>query len=144
MRGFMDDVEKHCQVLGIDEACTQAELEDAYHERAQAWNPDKFVGNSALQEKAREKLNHINAAHEFLLIKLFQPASVAVAAAPAEPVISVPTPVEAPALAQPKSDWKPEPIAPAPRKRTAFIVTVSILLFLVFCAALLLIWGTDW
>jgi hypothetical protein len=139
MPGFMDEVEKHCQVLGIDEACTQAELEDAYRERAQAWNPDKFAGNSALQEKAREKLGHINAAHDFLLVKLFQPAVSAEPAQPAEPA-----PVEAPHSSESEPEWKPEPVAPAPRKRTAFIVTVSILLFLVLCAALLLIWGTDW
>ena len=133
----MDEVEKHCQVLGIDEACTQAELEEAYRERAQAWNPDKFAGNTALQEKAREKLSHIDAAHQFLLVKLFQPASPTVPAAASEV-----SPIEAPRPTVP--EWKPEPIAPVPRKRTAFFVTVSILLFLVLCAALLLIWGTDW
>jgi hypothetical protein len=141
MRGFMDEVEKHCQVLGIDEACTQAELEEAYRERALAWNPDKFAGNTALQEKACEKLGHINAAHDFLLVKLFQPAVSAVPTQPAEPA-----PVEASRATEPESEpeWKPEPIAPVPRKRTAFFVTVGILLFLVLCAALLLIWGTDW
>ena len=135
----MDEVEKHCQVLGIDEACTQAELEEAYRERAQAWDPEKFAGNSTLQHKAREKLSHIHAAHDFLLIKFFQPATTAMPAASVEPA-----PVEAPPSTKAESDWEPEPIASAPRKRTAFFVTVSILLFLVFCAALLLIWGTDW
>ena len=131
MRGLMDEVEKHCQVLGVDEACSEAELDEAYRERAQAWSPAKFAGNAALEEKAREKLGHINAAHDFLLAKLFRPGTPAAIA-----------PIQAPQATVP--EWKPEPITPAPRNRTAFFVTVSILLFLVLCAALFLVLETDW
>ncbi len=133
MRGSMDEVEKHCQVLGIDEACSQVELEEAYRERAQAWNPENFAGNASLQQKAREKLGHINAAHVFLRAKLFEPAG------PVKPEVVEPTAAPAPA-----PEWKPELITPAPRNRTAFWITVTVLLFFVACAAALLIWGTEW
>jgi curved DNA-binding protein CbpA len=65
----MDEVLKHYQVLGLKEGCSEAELEEAYQERAQAWNPDNFSGNEKLRLNAQEKLRHINAAYEFLRVK---------------------------------------------------------------------------
>ncbi len=65
----MDEVLKHYQVLGLKEDCSEAELEEAHQERAQAWDPDNFSGNEKLRLNAQEKLRHINAAYEFLRVK---------------------------------------------------------------------------
>lgn len=75
----MDEVLKHYQVLGLKEGCSETELEEAYQERAQAWNPDNFSGNEKLRLNAQEKLRHINAAYEFLRVKR---ADVTLAAQP--------------------------------------------------------------
>src|SRR5712672_331609 len=71
----MDEVLKSYQVLGLKKGCSETELEEAYQERAEAWNPDNFSGNPQLRSKAQEKLKDINAAYQVLRARL-SPAPV--------------------------------------------------------------------
>ncbi|MDB6112692.1 MAG: DnaJ-class molecular chaperone with C-terminal Zn finger domain [Pedosphaera sp.] len=112
----MDEILKCYQVLGLKGGCSEAELEEAYRERAEAWSPDNFSGNPQLRSKAQEKLKDVNAAYEILRARL-SPATIAPTA---------------------------KPTAPAPGgKRVSVLVSVVILGLLLLGVALLLIWGTE-
>ncbi len=70
----MDDLAKHCQILGLNPDYSADELEEAFQERAEAWNPDRFAHNEQLRAVAREKLGHVHAAHQFLSARFSGPA----------------------------------------------------------------------
>jgi hypothetical protein len=112
----MDEVAKSYQVLGLKAGCSEAELEEAYQERADAWNPENFSGNEKLRLNAQEKLRHINAAYEVLRSK---------PAAAVTPMTGSPT-IPAPA-----------------RNRATLWILVGLLIVLLAGAALLLILGTE-
>ena len=63
--------ETHYQVLEVKSGASQADIKQAYRDLAKVWHPDRFSGDSPLQQKAQEKLTRINAAYEFL--KSYQP-----------------------------------------------------------------------
>ena len=112
----MDEVLKSYQVLGLKAGCSEAELEEAYQERADAWNPDNFSGNKKLHLNAQEKLKHINAAYELLRAR-----SSATTATP-----------------------NAEPASPAPaRSRLTLWILVGLLALLLLGAALLFLFGTQ-
>jgi GUN4-like/DnaJ domain len=56
----------HYQVLEIEAGASRAEIKQAYRDLAKVWHPDRFAGDSILQQKAQEKFQQINAAYEFL------------------------------------------------------------------------------
>ena len=66
--------ETHYQVLEVEAGASQADIKQAYRDLAKVWHPDRFSGDSTLQQKAQEKLKRINAAYEFL--KSYQPQIV--------------------------------------------------------------------
>jgi len=108
-----EEVSKHYQVLGLNEGCSEAEIEEAYQERAEAWNPGRFFRNEQLRLSAQEKLRHITTAYEFLRARKAQTTPAA-------------NPVTTPA-----------------RKRLLFWASVGVIILLSLGAALLLIWGTE-
>ena len=148
----MDEAEKHYTVLGLDEDCSTAELEEAYRERAEAWNPGKFAGNEQMRLKAEEKRKHIEEAHEFLRAKLAGPAGGKVAtvtlspepetasgARPAPAVSAVP--IAAPG-AVPSA--KPKAARRSIRRRVAeFAIALAIGLALLG-GVMVLLWYTNW
>ena len=121
----MDPFVKHYQVLGLKEGCTETELEEAYQERSQAWNPENFSGNEKLRANAQEKLSHINAAYESLRPKISKAAPEA--ANPPSPV----------GISQ------AHPTTP-PKSRATVWMTAIALALVVIGAALLLFWRTQW
>jgi preprotein translocase subunit Sec63 len=112
----MDEVLKSYQVLGLKAGCSEAELEEAYQDRADAWNPENFSGNEKLRLNAQEKLKHITAAYELLRTRLSATA--------------VTTTAE---LATP---------APAGNRLTLWALVV-VLALLLLGAALLFLFGTE-
>jgi GUN4-like/DnaJ domain len=58
--------DSHYQVLEIEVGASQADIKQAYRDLAKVWHPDRFSGDSTLQQKAQEKIKSINAAYEFL------------------------------------------------------------------------------
>jgi hypothetical protein len=125
----MDPFVKHYQVLGLKEGCTETELEEAYQERSQAWNPENFSGNEKLRSNAQQKLDHITAAYEFLRPKVSTVAPPEVAEA------TLPLP--------PHQNPLPNAGTP-PRSHTTLWLMIAVLALLLTGAALLLVWRTQW
>ena len=58
--------ELHYQVLELEAGASQADIKQAYRNLAKVWHPDRFVGDTILQQQAQAKFQLINAAYEFL------------------------------------------------------------------------------
>jgi curved DNA-binding protein CbpA len=48
--------------IEVEVGLSQADIKRAYRDLAKVWHPDRFSGDSTLQQKAQEKLKRINAA----------------------------------------------------------------------------------
>jgi Flp pilus assembly protein TadD len=75
----MQELDRFCQILGLEAGASKAEVKQAYRDLVHVWHPDRFTQNPRLQKKAEARLKEINAAYEQLL------ASPRPAAAPAKP-----------------------------------------------------------
>ena len=62
----MTSAEEHYRTLEIEPGASLKEIKEAYRDLASVWHPDRFTGNSRLQEKAQEKLKEINSSYEYL------------------------------------------------------------------------------
>lgn len=60
------DLYKHLAVLELKPGASLEEVKASYRELAQIWHPDRFHGNSKLQQRAHLKLQNINEAYEVL------------------------------------------------------------------------------
>jgi DnaJ-class molecular chaperone len=121
----MDEAAKHYQVLGLKENCSEAELEQAYQERVEAWNPANFEGNEPLRLKAQEKLAHIEAAHQFLKARFTKVAMQREIGAPATGVAADGTVQE-------------------PARKSNLRLQVLIVILLLLGGVLILVWATGW
>jgi hypothetical protein len=108
-----EEVSRHYQVLGLNEGCSEGEIEEAYQERAQAWNPGRFSRNEQLRLSAQEKLRHITTAYEFLRAR------------------------KARILLAPQQETTPA------RGRLLLWTSAAVIILLSLGAALLLLWGTE-
>ena len=63
----MRELERCCQVLGLEAGASKAEVKQAFRDLVHVWHPDRFSKNPRLQKKAEEMLKEINAAYEKLL-----------------------------------------------------------------------------
>lgn len=54
------------RILGLDEDATPADIKAAYHETVQILHPDKFAGNSKLEQRATEQFKNLQEAYEYL------------------------------------------------------------------------------
>lgn len=54
------------RILGLDEDATAADIKAAYHETAQILHPDRFAGNSKLEQRATEQFKNLQEAYECL------------------------------------------------------------------------------
>ena len=59
-------LEPHYQVLEIAVGASQADIKQAYWNLAKVWHPDRFAGDTALQQQAQAKFQQINTAYELL------------------------------------------------------------------------------
>jgi curved DNA-binding protein CbpA len=62
----MSDLDCYYQVLQLEPGASFQEVDQAYSDLAQAWQPDRFSNDPRLQEKARQKLREIERAYERL------------------------------------------------------------------------------
>ena len=62
----MDDFRQHLDTLGLGCAASLAEIKQAYRDLMMVWHPDRFLGNSRLQQLAEEKTKQINLAYQQL------------------------------------------------------------------------------
>jgi curved DNA-binding protein CbpA/RNA polymerase subunit RPABC4/transcription elongation factor Spt4 len=58
-----DDYRRHCQVLGVPEGASDAEVKKAYHRQAQRWHPDNNPGDHGAAEA---RMKEINEAYELI------------------------------------------------------------------------------
>ncbi len=63
---WRNEMEKYYKILGIKPGATEKEIEEAYKDLVNVWNPDRFSNNPRLREKANEKIKEINIAYEKL------------------------------------------------------------------------------
>lgn len=54
------------RILGLDEDATPADIKAAYHETVQILHPDKFAGNSKLEQRATEQFKNLQEAYDYL------------------------------------------------------------------------------
>ena len=59
--------QKACDILGVTNTATNAELRSAYRDLAKVWHPDRWGHDLPLQARAQEKLKNINLAYDLLL-----------------------------------------------------------------------------
>ena len=62
----MTDRAEHLKILGLKEGFSPEELEQAYQDRSEAWDPDNFAANDRLRLDAERKYQDIQSAYEFL------------------------------------------------------------------------------
>ncbi|HEX4647155.1 MAG TPA: J domain-containing protein [Verrucomicrobiae bacterium] len=62
-----DEVQRCCQVLGLEAPASPQQLKNAYRDLVKVWHPDRFSHDERLRLIAQEKLKEINRAYEFLL-----------------------------------------------------------------------------
>jgi hypothetical protein len=62
----MQDLEHYYTVLGIDRDASLSQIKEAYRDLVKVWHPDRFTGDSKLQNRANEKLKKINEAYHAL------------------------------------------------------------------------------
>ncbi len=60
------DLYKHLAVLELKPGDSLEEIKASYRELVQIWHPDRFHGNSKLQQRAHLKLQKINESYEVL------------------------------------------------------------------------------
>jgi len=82
----MDELAKCYQVMGIKPGCSEADLEAAYQERSEAWQPENFSHDEKLLAKARERLGHIQDAYSRIRKEIA--SEVAPAAVPDAPILA--------------------------------------------------------
>jgi tetratricopeptide (TPR) repeat protein len=63
----MQEIERCCQILGLDLGASLEEVKQAYRDLVYVWHPDRFAQNPRLQQKAEAMLKEINAAYEMIL-----------------------------------------------------------------------------
>jgi len=122
----MDDVKTSYTVLELDEGASLADVERAHRELSRVWHPDRFAADSpALQERARDKQQQINAARESLVAHI--DSGAATDATPMERAVTTTTPAT-PAQAPPPqaapSQTAAAPAAgPSPLQRFGEVIT---------------------
>jgi hypothetical protein len=57
-----DDYRRHCQVLGVPEGASDADVKKAYHRQAQMWHPDNNPGDHGAAEARMREINEAYAA----------------------------------------------------------------------------------
>ncbi len=60
------DTRQCLEILELESITSPEELKQAYRDKVQVWHPDRFHGNSRLQDIASEKLSEINSAYHHL------------------------------------------------------------------------------
>jgi nucleotide-binding universal stress UspA family protein len=60
------DIDRLLESFGLTSNFTKADLDQAYKDLVQVWQPDKYANNPGLQHKAEEKLKEINSAYALL------------------------------------------------------------------------------
>ncbi len=60
------ELQKHLENLELPTGSSLDEIKASYRELVQIWHPDRFHGNSKLQERAHQKLQKINESYEAL------------------------------------------------------------------------------
>jgi tetratricopeptide (TPR) repeat protein len=63
----MQEIERCCQILGIEVGASLAEIKQAYRDLVHVWHPDRFTQNPRVQKKAEAMLKEINTAYDKLL-----------------------------------------------------------------------------
>lgn len=63
----MADFERCCEILGINHDAGPDEIKQAYRDLVRIWHPDRFPGDTRLQQRAQEQLKTINAAYRKLI-----------------------------------------------------------------------------
>lgn len=62
----MRDVERYYKTLELEPGASLEDVHQGYKDLATVWHPDRFASNPRLQQKAQEKFQQINEAHEQL------------------------------------------------------------------------------
>ena len=60
-------MKNYFEILGVPEVASKDEIKQAYKDLVKVWHPDRFSGDSRLQQKAQEKLKVINEAYDALI-----------------------------------------------------------------------------
>ena len=63
----MQEIERCCQILGLEADASPEEVKQAYRDLVHVWHPDRFAQNPRLQKKAEAMLKEINGAYEKIL-----------------------------------------------------------------------------
>jgi tetratricopeptide (TPR) repeat protein len=63
----MQEIERCCQILGLEKGASLEEVKQAYRDLVHVWHPDRFEQNPRLQKKAEAMLKEINAAYEKIM-----------------------------------------------------------------------------
>ena len=63
-----NDIAKYYEILGLGPEVSKEAIKQAYKDLLNVWNPDSFTNDSALKQKAQEKINEIDEAYEKLII----------------------------------------------------------------------------
>jgi hypothetical protein len=61
------DLKRCLEVLELKNATSISQVKHAYRELVHVWHPDRFPSNSALKQRAEEKIREINIAYENLI-----------------------------------------------------------------------------
>ncbi len=99
----MDEL-SHCyQVLGLEPGSTEEQVNQAYHDLTEVWNPARFAHDEHLRQVAQEKRKKIHGAYELLKASFFEASIVPAQAATVEgePALEVAAADEPPSAPQP-------------------------------------------
>ncbi|MCD8489837.1 MAG: J domain-containing protein [Desertifilum sp.] len=62
----MLNVERYYEILEVEPGASLDEIHQGYQDLATVWHPDRFTSHPRLRQKAQEKFQEINEAHEQL------------------------------------------------------------------------------
>jgi len=62
----MSKLDEYYKVLELEPGASLEEIQQGYKDLAMVWHPDRFPNHPRLQQKAHQKLQQINEAHQHL------------------------------------------------------------------------------
>jgi hypothetical protein len=66
----LNDNSTYYQILGLKSFVSKEEIKQAYKDLLNVWNPDRFLNEPSLQQKAQQKIKEIDEAYEKLILHM--------------------------------------------------------------------------